>query len=259
MHPHIQLCMPSGALGPIIKPVEWRRWNDSRLFGRDWFEFIRPLKIRRRIIMAYRQAQFERDKNEIRRWWYGLSAREQSYWLGKRADGEFSNIVLAAGFNGPKYQRGNFGMFPAGTTAILGSPTLGLASSNNAAFNIDFSPPGALDAGFGILRNGDHNRINSSGTNQINATTDWVKPDGATIGDSYEVIWNQLTGSAINDESYTEDVWATINVGTGNGRYVGHSTAAAAVSRTFEIDIGDDGASTSDINQDYSVECGELV
>jgi hypothetical protein len=40
---------------------------------------------------------------------------------------------------------------------------------------------------------------------------------------------------------------------------VGDSRATPSQSLTHEIDIGDDGTSTSDINQDYSVEAGEII
>jgi hypothetical protein len=92
--------MPEGALGPIIKPMDWRRHNDSKLFTRDWSSFIRPLKIRRRILMAYRQALIEREKNQARKWWFYISKYERDCWIGRRADGEFPNIAIQAGFTG---------------------------------------------------------------------------------------------------------------------------------------------------------------
>jgi hypothetical protein len=252
--------MPEGALGPIIKPMDWRRHNDSKLFTRDWSSFIWPLKIRRRILMAYRQALIEREKNQARKWWFYISKYERDCWIGRRADGEFPNIAIQAGFfKGPKRQRGNFSMFPIGIGTATSFSTLGLASTSNLAINIDFSPPGPLDAGFGVLRDGTHDRINSSGQSQINSSTDWITPRNSTVGDDYEVIWNQLTGTNYLDENYTEDTWTTIDTVSSRGRYVGDSRSTASQSLTHEIDIGDDGTSTSDINQDYSVEAGEII
>jgi hypothetical protein len=262
IHPHVQLVLPAGFDGAIVKPLDWRRWNDSERFIRDWLEFIRPIKIYRRARMAVRLARWEREKDFIRRWWFDLPRYERHCWIGRRADGEFPNIMLAAGFKGPKYQRGNFAIFPAGTTALAdGGATLELNSANNDATNVDISPPGALDAGFGLFRAGTHFRTNSAGTNQINSGTDWITPRDSTVGDDYEVKWNLTIGSAlrINDESYTEDTWVTLNVSTGRGRYVGKSTSAPSIIDQFEIDIGDVSTSTSDVNQNYSVEAGDLI
>ena len=260
-HPHVKLCMPAGPLGAIIKPLDWRPLNDNKRFVKDWLGFIHPLKIRRRSLMAVRNWFWEREKNEMRRIWFSLSKYEQDRYFSMRdIDKTISNvsIQMMKDFKGPKYQQGNMTLFPAGTTAASGSGlTLALDAANNFATNIDVDPPGPLNAGFGVIRDGTHDRTNSGGTNQINSAGDWVTPRTSTVGDDYEVIWN-ITSSFFNDENYTEDVWTTINV-TGLGRYVGHSASTPSVFKTFEIDIGDVGTSTSDVNQDYSVECGDLI
>lgn len=262
IHPHAQLVLPAGIDGPIVKPLEWRKWNDSKLFTGDWLDFIRPIKICRRIRIAYHIAQWEREKQFMREWWFKLSQRERDYLIGRRVDGEFSNIVQAVWFKGPRYQRGSVSASAQGTVAAAApSGTLELSSTDNFAINIDFNPPSPLDAGFGLLRDGTHDRVNNSGQNQINSSGDWITPRNSTVGDDYETKWNLTAGSAarINDESYSEDTWTTLSVGTGRGRYVGKSTSSASVQDTFEIDIGDDGASSSDVNQDYTVEAGDLV
>jgi hypothetical protein len=245
-------------MGAIIKPMEWRRHNDSKLFTRDWSNFIRPLKIRRRILMAYRQALVERDKNLARKWWFLLSKYERDCWFGIREEGQISNIYIASmdKWKGPKRQRGNFAMFPAGIMAA-GNFALALDSANNAAINIDFSPGGPLRAGFYIRDDGTFDRVNSSGTNQINTSTDWVRPNFANIGDDYEAIWNKLSGgaSAPNDETFTEDVWTTLTV----DESVTDNRSTTSVPHGYEFDIGDDGASTSDVNQDYTAEAGDII
>lgn len=264
-HPHVQLCMPDGALGPIVKPMGWRRLNDSKRFLRDWGRFIHPLKMRRRMLMTLRR-QFivEPEKERARAWWFSLSKRERSYWIGRREDGEFPNIVRAAGFFGPKYQRGNFAMFPAGTAGTTSEavPTLNLSSSNNDANNVEFNPSSALYATFQTARDGDLQRDQTGSVgsgrslSNINTGSDWIKPATATIGDDYEAKWNLLSGTNfINDENYTEDVWTTLS----SDLRVGQSRSVAASINNIEIDIGDDGTSTSDVNQDYQVEAGDLV
>lgn len=248
------LILPNGPLGRIarrplnIDPPDfkaavrvWREWRNGTYIYRldEWL--------------------WEQEKNRLRKIWYNLTPRQRQYLKDRRADID-KPIVEMRPFKGFRYQLGMLsGMGVRRSAWGAEGETLALSSSNNLALNVDFSPPGALDAGFGVLRDGTHDRVNSSGQNQINSSTDWVTPRNGTIGDDYEVKWNQLTGTAYNDESYTEDVWTTINVGTGRGRYVGDSRSSVSQPKTHEIDIGDVGTSTSDVNQDYSVECGEII
>jgi hypothetical protein len=250
------LILPDGLFGRVairpdnIEPPDfktavnlWRRWrNESPIYLLDaWL--------------------WEREKNRLRGMWFDLTPRQREYLKDRRTD-IGKPIIEMRPFRGPKYQRGmlsGMSVRRAAWEEAGAGGTLALSSLNNNAINIDFSPGGPLDAGFGLLRDGTHDRVNSGGQSQINSTTDWVTPRTSTVGDDYETKWNQISGGAMNDENYTEDTWTTLTVATGRGRYVGHSTAATSTSRTFEIDIGDDGTSTSDVNQDYLVECGDIA
>ena len=246
------LILPNGPLGRIamrplnIDPPDFkaavRRWRSLRNKHPLWLldEWL-----------------WEQQKNRYRAWWYSLSRREQDNLKGMRAE---TGKRIISHFKGPKYQRGMLsGLGVKRANFEPPADALGLSASNNSATNTEVSPGGPLDAGFGLMRNGQHRRTNDGGTAQINDSSDWINNKGVDVGDDFEVIWNQLTGGAINDESYAEDAWATLDVSAGRGRYVGMSTAAAAAVKTFEIDIGDVGTSTSDINQDYSIEAGDLL
>ena len=251
---------PYGPLtGPIIKPMSWRVLNDNKRFVDDWHTFVRQARHWQRVhpLRKLDDWLWENYKNRMRKWWADLPKYEQDRIFSIRKD---TGQYAISHFNGPKYQRGSIMMGAGGNTlqAPIGGSTLTLSTGNNTALNLDFSPPSPLDAGFGVIRDGTLDRTNSSGTSQINATTDWIIPQDSTVGDGYEVKWNQLTGTAMNDENFTEDVWTTISV-TGLGRYAGHSTSSVSVIKTFEFDIGVDGASTSDVNQDYYVECGDIL
>lgn len=246
--------------GALLLPEGRDLVRNSRSFKRDWLEFLRQWKIWKadHPLKQIEDWLWEQEKNAWRKWWYSHTPGERQYMLDRRDDTQVRIFQPKYGLR--RFQRGNFAMFPAGTVAQdnIGR-ALNLGSAGNSATNVEFSPGGPLDAGFGLINNGQHNRVDSDGTNQVD-TDEWINVNPEVdVGDDYEVEWNQLTGIALNDESYTEATWTTINVGTGNGRYVGQSTAAAAQVKTFEIDIGDVGTSTSDINQDYSVEAGELV
>jgi hypothetical protein len=202
---------------------------------------------------------WEQQKDRYRKWWFSLSRYEQDRLKAIRED---TGQYIVSHFKGPKYQRGMLSGLSVKRSVTSGpSATLELNSANNTATNVDISPPTALDAGFGLFRAGTHFRTNSAGTNQINSGTDWITPRDSAVGDDYEVKWNLTIGSAarINDESYTEDTWVTLNVSTGRGRYVGKSTSAFSVIDQFEIDIGDQGTSSSDVNQNYSVEAGDVL
>jgi len=237
--------------------MPWRVLNDNKRFVDDWHTFVKRAREWQRVHPLTKLDNWlhENYKDRMRTWWFSLSKYEQDKLFSIRKD---TGQYAISHFPGPKYQRGNFAMFPAGSTSITAvGETLSLSSANNAAFNIDVSPPGPLDGGFGCLRDGTLDRTNSAGQVQINSSTDWITPRNGTIGDGWEVKWNLLTGS-FNDENFTEDTWTTISV-TGRGRYVGESTDTPASSSTFEFDIGEDGTSTSDVNQDYSVEVGDLI
>lgn len=262
IHPHVQLVLPAGIDGAIVKPMEWRQWNDSKSFTNDWLFFIAPIKAYRRARMAVRLAHWELEKDFMRKWWFQLSRYERDRWIGRRVDGEFSNIMLAAGFKGPKYQRGNFSLFPAGMLAAAGAAgTLSLVSANNSAINIDFSPPGFLEASYYCQDNGELYRISSSGTQHSTLfDDDWITSNPtADVGDDYEVKWNYISGNLSRltggSTNYSEDTWTQINL----ERRVGQDTDLSSTPSTFELDIGDNGASTSDVNQDYTVEAGNLV
>ena len=251
---------PAGPItGAIIKPPAWRVLNDHKRFVSDWDNFVKRARAWQHVhpLRKLDAWLWERHKNEMRAWWFSLSKFEQDHLKSIRAD---TGQYIVSHFNGPRYQRGSIILTAFGGSTGSSAATLALNSANNAATNIDVSPPSPLDAGFSIRRDGTHHRTNSAGINQINSTGDWVTPRNSTVGDDFEIIWNLTIGLAgrINDESYAEDTWATINVSAA-GRYVGKSSSAPSISDTFEIDIGDDGTSTSDINQDYSVEAGDLV
>lgn len=242
-----------------LKP-EFYPYIGDRDFTRAWnAELARWKQWRHPFVMARAKA-WESDKDTFRKWWFGLSRRERHSWLGRRADGELQNILKAVGFKSPKYQRGMIGGFLASTTSAPSGAVLDLDAANNLAINVDISPPTPLDAGFGALRDGTFDRVNNTGQNQINSGTDWVTPRTGVIGDDFEIKWNAIINPAqINDENYTEDVWVTLSVGTGRGRYVGQSRQVASVASTFELDIGDVGTSTSIVNQNYQVEAGDLI
>jgi hypothetical protein len=254
---------PGGPLGSMVKPMAWRKWNDCVSFLRDYDQVQQNWKRWKRPIHAYQNLLWEREKDGLRKWWYALSERERSYWLGRRADGEIKNILQATGFKSRRYQTGNFTMFPAGTMT-LNKYTLELSASNNTAANLDFSPPAPLYATFELQRDGDHARDDSGDTSNgrnpqlINTSGDWVTPRSSTVGDRFEAKWNWLSGSsavAIDDENYTEDTWTTINTTL----RVGKGWQSTAVSDEFEIDIGDDGSSNSDVNRNYFVEAGDIL
>ena len=248
------LTLPNGPFGHIAKRPSNIDPPDFKVAVRRW----RQLRNKSPIYLLD-DWLWEREKNRIRRLWYELTPGQRQRLKDERED-TGQRILHMRPFNGLKYQRGMLsGMSVKRSATGAGPATLNLGSAGNSATNVELSPSGPLDAGFGCLSNGQHNRVDADGTLQVD-TDEWISSNPSVdVGDDYEVEWNQLTGTALNDESYTEATWTTINVGTGNGRYVGQSSSAAAQIKTFEIDIGDVGTSTSDINQDYSVEAGELV
>lgn len=257
---------PSGMLGPMVMPLEWRDLRDCKSFIKDWNNLMSWWKQWKRPYRAYQRQIREEEKNQLRKWWFSLSKRERDYWMGLRDEGHFPNIVQQViNFKGPKYQRGSVSAFPYGTVAAAGSGlTLTLSSTNNDAFNLEFNPSNGLYATFQWRDDGDLYRDNSGnngGTGrqltQINSSTDWIRPASTNIGDDYEIIWDFLTGtvSSINDESFTEDTWTTMTL----DERVGMVRQTASVQNTFDIDIGEDGTSTSLVNQDYTIEAGNLV
>lgn len=254
---------PAGPLGPMVMPQAWHDYLGLPGFERDWNALMAAWKRWKRPIRAWQRYQWEREKNELRKWWFSLSRRERHYWLGRRDEGQFPNIVLQAmrEFKGPKRQRGTIQMAFFGVQ--LGGETLSLDAANNTATNVDFSPSEQLYATFQWRRDGQLRRDNSGGTStgriltQINSATDWVTPRSSTVGDGYEIIWDFLTGNvtSINDESFTEDTWTQLNL----DERVGMQRQIASVANTFDIDIGVNGTSTSLVNQDYQIESGDLV
>lgn len=254
------LILPDGFLGRIarrprnIDPVDFEKVTKKWRYFRN----IHPVYMLDKFL-------WEREKNIWRKWWFHQTPAERKYMIDRRneyffydkthAEAKiFQNAQYAKEFKGPRYQLGALMGGSVRRAIHGGGAVLSLSASNNTATNVDISPPGALDAGFGLTQGGNISRTNSSGTNNINTTTDYVTPRDATVGNDYEVIWNTLT-SSFNDENFTEDVWTQLS----SLRYVGHSTSAPSVFRTFEYDIGDNGTSTSDVNQDYTVECGDII
>lgn len=244
------LILPNGPLGHIARRPRNIDPPDFRAAVKAWRSWRNVHPITRLDAWLW-----EREKNRLRKIWHELTPRQRRWFIDRRAD-IGRPIVEMRPFKGFKYQRGMLSGMATRRAVMAGvAETLALDTAANIAVNIDFSPPSALDAGFGIQQSGFHSRTNSGGTSNINTGGDWVTPRNATIGNGYEVIWNQLTGSTMNDESYTEDIWATITT----ERYVGMSRQVSSSTNTFEIDIGVDGAEVSDVNQNYSVEAGDLV
>ena len=253
---HKEVC-PYGPLGStIIKPLSWRILNDNKRFVDDWHTFVKRARQWQRIhpVTLYKRAKWEREKNDWRKQWVKLSQYERDYWFARRRD-EGINIFMTA-FKSPKYQRGSIGMM-CGAGTMTSGEVLSLSGANNTANNIDVSPPSPLRAGFSALRSGLFFRYNSAGNLQINGTTDWITPRTGTIGDDYEIKWNLIstTFGAPNDENYTEDVWSTLS----STHEVWDFRDTISAPHKYEFDIGDNGTSTSDVNQDYSAEAGDLV
>lgn len=253
---------PAGLLGPMVKPPEWKhRWHEVRSFERDWNALMAAWKRWKSPIRELQRRAWEKEKDELRKWWFSLSRRERHYWLGRRDEGQFPNILAEARrFKGPKYQRGTIQMSAFGVAPIM-TPgvSLSLDSANNNAINIDFSPPGPLEASFYCQTNGELYRVSSSGTTHDN-DGDWITSNPtASVGDDYEVKWNYLSGSLTRltggSTNYSEDTWSRLNL----ERRVGQDTSASSTPSTFELDIGDYLASSSDVNQDYTVEAGNLI
>jgi hypothetical protein len=248
------LILPDGYYGRIarrpsnIDPPDFkaavRRW-------REWREQSPLYRLDRWL--------WEREKDRLRAIWFSLTPRQRQYLKDQRRETGVK-ILYAKPFNGPRYQLGMLsGMSVRRAVQAGGGGTLALSASNNTATNVDFSPGAPLQASFEQRRDGFHYRANSSGNNQINTGGDWVTPRNAFIGDDYEVIWNHITGLLARltggSTNYTEDVWTTIST----TRNVGQSTSSASIITTHEIDIGDVGTSTSDVNQDYQCEAGDIV
>ncbi len=243
---------------------EFYPYIGDRDFTRDWAAELARWKRWRHPFILAKSRKLDREKDAIRKWWFSLSRREQHYWLGRRNDGEFPNVIAQAmrNFKGPARQRGIIQMAFAGQ-ALGGATVLALDAANNSAVNFDVGPTNSLYATFQAQNDGDFRRDNSGDTGigrqltNINTATDWITPRGASVGDDFEIKWNFLSGSAvrINDESFTEDVWTAL---TADER-VGQATTLSSLSSVFELDIGDVGTSTSIVNQDYSVEAGDII
>lgn len=248
----------------MVMPREWYDYCGLRGFDSDWNALMARWKCWKSPVRAWQQRQRDKQLDAYRAWWHSLSKRERDYWIGRRADGEFPNILQAAmgEFKGPKYQRGTIQMAAFGVSA---GAVLTLSSANNTATNIDFFPPDNLYAAFQFTDDGDVNRDNTGDDgligaqwSQINSSTDWIRPASTDIGDGYEIKWNITAGAAIdvNDESFTEDTWTTMTVDEHVRMAWGTGVLPAAV--TFEIDIGVNGTSTSKVNQDYVIQSGDL-
>lgn len=255
---------PGGILtGPIVKPMAWRRHNDHKGFVAEWHQFVRKCRNWQynHPIRKLDRFLWEREKDIWRAWWFQMTPAERKYLLAWRDDHDtkiFLNPVFAKEFKGFRYQKGFLSGGGARRAAWSGGgDTLTLGSSNNDAFNIDFNPGSPLRAGFYLRDDGTLDRVDSSGTAQINSSADWVRPTGVNKGDDYEAKWNKLTGgaSAPNDETFTEDVWTTLTT----DESVTDNRSTASVPHSYEFDIGDDGTSTSDVNQDYSAEAGDII
>lgn len=253
---------PGGPLGgTIIKPVAWRVLNDNKRFVKDWDAFVRSWKRWKKANPLTRldEYYFEQYLSGMRAWASTLSRYERARLFSIRRE---TGVKVISHYPGPRYQRGSILLSAFGVTSAAASGTLELNAANNAAVNIDLLPATNLYATFYANRDGTFDRDETGSVGggrspaQINSGTDWITPRPTNVGDDYEVIWNSLTGGAanMNDESYTEDVWTTINFNT----RVGLSRSASSITLTFEKDIGDVGTSTSDVNQDYSVTAGDL-
>lgn len=248
---------PCGPLtGPIIKPVGWRELNDHKRFVADWHQFLRDARRWQRAhpIRKLDEWLWEREKNRIRELWYGYTPGERQRFKDIRAETGI-RILDMRPFNGIKYQRGILSGLSVKRASLGPGDTLALDSANNTAVNVEISPPSPLEAGFQLTRNCFLQRINFTGTNNINTAGDWVTPRSSIKGDTYEVIWNVLTGDTPDNASFTEDVWTQITT----TRRVSEVEQGTVRSGTFEFDIGVTGKSSSDINQDYSWDAGDNV
>lgn len=246
------LILPDGPFGRIaqrprnIDPPDFkaavRRW-------REWREQSPLYRLDRWL--------WEREKDRLRAIWFSLTPRQRQYLKDQRRETGVK-ILYAKPFKGPRYQLGMLSGMGVRRSAWDAGGTLALSASNNTATNVDFSPPSPLEASFEQRRDGTHYRTTNSIT-QINSGSDWITPRNATVGDGYEVKWNHLTGLAARlttgSTNYTEDSWFQI----GSTRNVGQETDFSSQITTHEIDIGVNGSSTSDVNQDYQCEAGDIV
>lgn len=112
-------------------------------------------------------------------------------------------------FNGPKYQRGIIVAAPVYKEAGAGAVVT--LSGEASIFDIDFSgPPWNAQSGIRVLTNGTIQkfRLNIGGYSQIDATTDWIIPNG-DASSSYEFKLDVVFNSP-NFNSDSTGVWLPI-------------------------------------------------
>jgi len=147
------------------------------------------------------------------------------------------------GFKGPKFQRGNFAMFPVGITAVgdVGNVFLtnhGVTHTNGggiARSGVEFTTDGGLDESEALVNVG----LITSG--------EWHTNEPSATGSNYEVRARALgkVGSwAVS--AAADDTWIQISTDRGwsNVRVAKSSPGTTTTSATFEL--GDNGASSAD-------------
>ncbi len=144
-----------------------------------------------------------------------------------------------------KFQRGIIIASPMGVEAVAaGDVTL----SGESIFQFSSSPSDPQTAGVRFNSNGTVQKREGASYVQIDASTDWIIPNG-DANSTYDVritnvVWT--SGSAFFVEAAAEDVW--INLGSNREWSVQDNTGTAAGSKdvSFTVEIRKDGGAVLD-------------
>jgi len=148
-------------------------------------------------------------------------------------------------FVGPKYQRGNFSVFPAGTV-MLAAPTGGNVVLTNHTFaSTDTSNLVTSRAVFqsdGTLVHRD------DGVDADVQAGEWADNEPSTIGANFEVRYTSVskTGTAYNNPAEAADIWITIDAERTWGHRIVAKSSPASHSSSAIFELGADGAESAD-------------
>jgi len=148
-------------------------------------------------------------------------------------------------FNGPKYQRGNFSMFPAGSTAAT-APTGGSVVLTNHSFSSsDFGNLVTSRAAF--LSTGELSHTDDGTPTSVQAG-EWHSDEPSSTGADYEVRYTSAskTGDAYTTPAAAGDTWIRIDAERSWGHRIIAKSSPDTLSSTATFELGDYLASSAD-------------
>lgn len=156
-------------------------------------------------------------------------------WSGFGDPWTFFRIWLASikPFKGPKRQRGNFAMFPAGTTAAAGGGAVVLTGPKLIS-DSRFSLPGTADARISFENDGELKGVRLN-TTDIDYTGEWWSAEPEIgIGNSYAARYISGGSGVWDTSAATVNNWITIST-TRQWGVTRNTTGSESANATFEV------------------------